>query len=121
MPKYGFDDTDWNAAKTEAREAIIERARVRGQICYSDLMARIESIDMDPHDPRVSPFLAEISLAEHADGRPLLTAIVTHKTGDMQPGPGFYDLAKRVGRNTSDLVKCWVDEFKKVHAYWEAH
>ncbi|MRS04693.1 hypothetical protein EG832_15975 [bacterium] len=119
MNRYGFEAAKWEEAKNEARAILIERAKVRGLISYSDLMYQITSIKMDPHDVRISPFLEEISLAEHSGGRPLITAIVTHKTGDMQPGHGFYELAKKLGKDITDLTKCWVEEFKKVHSYWE--
>jgi hypothetical protein len=36
----------------------------------------------------------------------------------MQPGPGFFELAEKLGRDTSDILDCWVNELKKVHAYW---
>ncbi len=48
----------------------------------------------------------------------MLSVIVVHKSGDMQPGPGFFDLAKKLGRDTSDILKCCVGELKKVHAVW---
>jgi hypothetical protein len=48
----------------------------------------------------------------------MLTVVVVHKTGDMQPGPGFYELAKRLGRDTKDILRCWVDELHRVHAVW---
>ena len=48
----------------------------------------------------------------------MLSVIVVHKSGDMQPGPGFFELAKKLGRNTSDILQCWVSELKKVHAHW---
>ena len=35
-------------------------------------------------------------------GRGMLSVIVVHKVGDMQPGPGFFQLAKKLGRDTSD-------------------
>ena len=38
----------------------------------------------------------------HAAGRGMLSVIVVHKQGDMQPGPGFFELAQRLGRDTSD-------------------
>jgi hypothetical protein len=38
----------------------------------------------------------------------------------MRPGPGFFELAEKLGRDTSDIVKSWVDELKKVHAYWNS-
>ena len=48
----------------------------------------------------------------------MLTVLVVHRAGDMQPGSGFFELAKQLGRNTSNILKCWVDELHKVHAVW---
>lgn len=45
----------------------------------------------------------------------MLSALVVHKEGDMQPGPGFFDLAKRLGKDVTDIDMCWLSEFKKVH------
>lgn len=118
MNKYGFSKPAWEAAKKEARTKLIEVARQRGRIPYSELVMHIHSIDIDAHDPRFAHFLAEISEAEDAAGRGMLTAIVTHKSGDMQPGPGFFELAQHRGRNTSNLLRCWVAEFNRVHDCW---
>ena len=118
--KHGFAQSDWDAAKEEARAIMIERAKVRGMIAYSDLVKRIKSITIEAHDPRLFHMLGEISSEEDAAGRGMLTVLVVHKVGDMQPGPGFFELAKRLGRNTSNLLKCWVDELHKVHAIWSA-
>jgi hypothetical protein len=43
--------------------------------------------------------------------------IVVHKAGDMQAGPGFFELARSLGRDTSDILAFWAEELKKVHAY----
>ena len=48
----------------------------------------------------------------------MLSVIVVHKVGDMQPGPGFFHPAKRLGRDTSDKTTCWVEELDRVHGYW---
>lgn len=73
---------------------------------------------MAAHDPRLFHFLGEIASEEDEAGRGLLTVVVVHKHGDMQPGPGFFELAKSRGRDTTDILKCWVDELHKVHALW---
>ena len=109
----------WNAAKGEAREIMIARARKRGMISYSDLVSKIEGLYLEPHDPRLFHLLGQISAEEDAAGRGMLTVVVVHKVGDMQPGPGFFELAEHLGRDTSDLLKCWVEELHKVHAIWE--
>lgn len=118
LNRYGFANAEWSAAKKEAREIMIERARVRGQIAYSDLVGRIQAIRLEPHDFRLFSLLGEISTAEDAAGRGMLSAIVVHKDGDMQPGPGFFELANELGRDTSDILVCWVNEIKKVYAVW---
>ena len=117
----GFPDDDWIAAQQGAVDLMVKAARRRGMITYSDLFAHLSRISMQPHDPRVHPFLEEIAVAEDAEGRGMLTVVVVHKTGDMEPGKGFYELAKRLGRNATDLQKCWIAELHKVHAYWAAH
>lgn len=118
---YGFSQADWAAAKQEARSLLIARAKLRGMIPYSDLVKEIRAISLDPHDQRLFHLLGEISSEEDADGRGMLSVIVVHKFGDMQPGPGFFELAKELGRDTSDILKCWVDELKKVHAVWSTN
>jgi molybdopterin synthase catalytic subunit len=116
--KHGFAQSDWDAAKEEARAVMIDRAKLRGMIPYSELVRHMKSIKIEAHDPRLFHMLGEISSEEDAAGRGMLTVLVVHKVGDMQPGPGFFELAKRLGRNTSNILKCWVDELHKVHAIW---
>jgi len=116
--KNGFAQADWDAAKKEARSVMIDRAKVRGMIPYSDLVKEIKAIKLDAHDPRLFHLLGEISSDEDGAGRGMLTVVVVHKVGDMQPGPGFFELAKSLGRNTSNILKCWVEELHKVHAVW---
>gem|GEM_PF-438876 len=91
---YGFKEVDWDKAKTEVKSILIEVARRKGRIAYSELASQIESIYLEAHDPRMFHLLGEISREEDAAGRGMLTAIVVHKSGDMQPGPGFFELAK---------------------------
>lgn len=87
-------------------------------IPYSDLVSQIESIKLSAHDKRLFHMLGEISSEEDAAGRGMLTVVVVHKSGDMQPGPGFFELAQSLGRDTRDILKCWITELHKVHAFW---
>jgi len=116
--KYGYNTDEWNAAKEEMRQALIERAKVRGMIPYSELVSQVKTIDLEPHSYVLAAMLGEISSEEDAEGRGMLTVIVIHKEGDMQPGPGFFELANDIGRDTSNILECWVDELKKVHRVW---
>ncbi len=118
MSTHGFDDSDWESAKSEVKEILIERAKLRNMIPYSELVENIHSIEVEAHDTRLFHLLGEVSSEEEAEGRGMLTVIVVHRHGDMQPGPGFFELAGRLGRDTSDILKCWIKELHKVHRYW---
>jgi hypothetical protein len=116
--KFGFDDAMWETAKAEGKALLADYARRRQMIPYSDFVARLRSVDLEPHDFRLRHLLGEISSEEYRAGRGMLTALVVHKTGDYQPGPGFFELAKQLGEDTSDVEKCWVQQVKKVFAIW---
>ena len=58
--------------------------------------------------------LGEISEEEDAAARGMLSVLVVHKGGDLMPGPGFFDLAASLGRNTTDRLKFWAEEFADV-------
>ena len=118
--KYGYLLDKWNKAKEEMRQVLIKIAKARGRIPYSGLVAKVKTITLEPESYALAAMLGEISTKENAAGRGMLSVIVVHKSGDMQPGQGFFELANELGRDTSDILKCWVDEFNKVHAYWSA-
>ena len=52
--KYGFAIEDGNAARSEMRRAIIERAKIEKTITYSDLCERVEAVRLDPHSYAVA-------------------------------------------------------------------
>jgi len=85
---------------------------------YSELARLIKSIQVEAHNQRLFYLLGEISTEEDTAGRGMLSVIVVHKVGDMQPGPGFFELAEKLERDTSDILECWVKELHRVHAYW---
>jgi len=118
MTRFGFSQSQWDAAKAETRQILIERAKIRGMIPYSELVTKIHSIHIEAHDQRLFDLLGEISSEEDAAGRGMLSVIVVHKHGDMQPGPGFFKLAEELGRDTSAILTCWVNELRNVHGYW---
>ena len=99
---------------------MIERATVRGMIPYSDLVAKIFTVKFFAHDTRLFHLLGEISVEENDAGRGLLSVVVVHKNGDMQPGPGFFLLGRHLGYDTKDLLKFWVEQLKKVHSVWSS-
>lgn len=65
--------------------------------------------------------LGEITEVEHAQGRPMLSAIVVNTSG--QPGPGFFILGQQLGRYSgttrAEEVEFWHTEEAKVYASWD--
>ena len=116
--KFGSPQETWELAKTQAIDALTQRAKVRGMMPYSELVQKIDAVKLEAHDPRLSELLMDISIDEEAKGRGMISALVVHKMGDMQPGTGFFELAKRLGKDTSDILACWITEVKRVHSIW---
>jgi len=121
METCGFSKGAWMAAKSEAKAALVAWAKVRGMMPYSELVREIRAVTLESHDTRLFHLLGQLSSEEAEAGRGMITALVVHKSGDMQPGPGFFELAQRLNRDTSDILGCWIGEVKKVHAYWSKH
>ena len=117
--RHGFSNEAWDMAKVQAKDILRRVARRQSLIPYSELAARITHAPMEAQDPRFFHFLGEISSEEDDAGRGLLTVLVVHKTGDMKPGPGFFELAQVRGRDVRDPEQCWVEELKKVYRTWE--
>jgi hypothetical protein len=123
-PKYvlqgSFDvpPEKWASAKSEIRSVLIDTAEKRSMIPYSELVGLVTSVNFKAFDQRLFAILGQLSVDEHEAGRPLLSVLVVHKTGDMQPGNGFFELAQALGRNTSDIDKAWIEEVRKVFQHW---
>jgi hypothetical protein len=115
---YGFEPENWQKAKEEMRQLLIQRARQCQTITYSDVVSNIKAIDLPRGSPALWKMLGEISTEEDAAERGMLTAIVVHGQGDTLPGAGFFKLGKRLGRDTSDKRACWIEELKRVYGAW---
>ncbi len=117
---HGYPQAVWEAATAEARQAMIAVAARRRVIAYSELVAKIHSLDLEPRSDRLAHMLGEISTAEHEAGRGMLTVVVVHKHGDQMPGPGFFQLASSLGHETKDREAFWIGELEKVYGAWSA-
>lgn len=118
MHTFGFPRSVWREAMDQAKAALVERARLRGMMTYSELAEAITAIDLSAHDVRLFSLLGQLSEEEYKAGRGMISALVVHKHGDMEPGLGFYDLAKELGLDTSDRLACWIGQVHQVHDYW---
>jgi hypothetical protein len=115
---HGFPGPAWQRAKEEGLAILKERAKRADPITYSDLVSMISAVVMEPHDARLAHFLGEISSEEHQAGRPLITALVVHKH-DLQPGRGFFELARSLGFSITDEIAFWSTEIQKLQLQWK--
>ena len=120
MDAHGFTKEVWDRAKSEGKAILSARAKRPKPIAYSEFVNQLTTIRLEPRDIRLAYLLEDISIEENAAGRGMLTVLVVHKSGDMKPGPGFFDLAAKLGRNTSDRDKCWLSEFNLVVEAWKS-
>lgn len=116
--QFGYPASVWETAREEMRRALIERAKSRGTIGYAELISQVRAIPLERHSAPFTAMLQEVAALEDGAGRGLITALVIHKHRDKLPGPEFYALAERLGRDTSDRARCWSDEAERVYAAW---
>jgi hypothetical protein len=102
---YGYRDDEWIDARMAARRLLVARAAVGETITYAELTATpLGHIAFRPDDPALGRLLGEVSAAEDAYGRGMLSAVVVRKQGSGAglPGAGFFVLARRLGRDVGD-------------------
>ena len=73
---YGFSSGTWEEAKEEVRQILIQRARNRETITYSDLVLEIQAIVFEPDSYALASMLGQVSCAERTAGRGMLSALV---------------------------------------------
>lgn len=115
--RYGFTDSQWQSAVTEANKILRRRAALRDTITYSELAAELDN-GIGYHDPAMDQLLRDVSTQEYEEGRGLLSVIVVHKHGDQEPGNGFYELAELLGFDVSEREAFWIAELNKVFDFW---
>jgi hypothetical protein len=102
-------------AITEIRTILEKVAQKKSAITYSELVSKVDAIYLEPDSELLAQILDEISSASNEQRGCMLSAVVIHKGSDELPGPGFFALAKQLGRNTSDKLAFHVDEIRRVH------
>ena len=115
---FGLTLEQWDAAKEELRQAILQAAWERRMTSYSEVAQAVSVVPLEPHSGLMNHSLGAIFRDEYEAGRPALTAIVTHKDGDKEPGPGFYDMARSLGYRLDEPFVFWsiqVQEVFKLH------
>ena len=98
---------------------LITAAKYRGTLTYQEI-AKILGVPLKGRymSKEVGAVLGAISRDENTHGRPMLSAIAVDAKG--KAGPGFFNLARILGRLTSeDDLAFWESECKAVYDTWK--
>lgn len=112
--KFGLTETQWEQAKAEVRKAILDAAWERRMTSYSEVADAVTTIRLEPFSAIMNNLLGDIFEEEKSAGMPALTSIVTHKYGDKEPGPGFYDMARDLGYRFDEPLVFWSTQVQDV-------
>ncbi len=107
-------ETQWDEAKAEVRAAIVEAAEARRMTSYSEVASKVTTVRLEPYSSLMNHLLGAVFEDEKAAGRPALTAIVTHKSGDLEPGAGFYQEARALGYQFDEPYVFWAQQVQNV-------
>jgi hypothetical protein len=112
--QFGLSDQEWDAAKAEVREAILEAAYDRRMTWYGEVASSVSAVNLDPYSALMNHLLGALFEDERDAGRPALTSIVTHKYGDKEPGAGFYEMARSLGYKFREPYIFWAQQVQDV-------
>jgi hypothetical protein len=95
-------------AEYAALHTILEDVARNGErVTYEDLARRIDervgSACLYATNKELWHLLSRLQQEDATEKRPLLSVVVVHKTGDHLPGPGFFELARQLGRMPADM------------------
>jgi hypothetical protein len=110
-----MDDQDF-----QVYSRILRVAMAGDTISYSVLAEEVGLPTTWPQlGPTIGPILDRINDYERFHGRPLGSAVVVLE-GQGIPGPGFFDMAERVGAMIpgEDQFSFWAREIAKVRRAW---
>lgn len=116
--RYGYPIDRWELAKDEMRTILVGVAKQQATIAYSEVTRDVDTIKFEPDSYAFHAMLGEISTEEADAGRGMLSAVVVHRDGETMPGPGFFTLAQKLHRDTSDKIMSWVAELNTAYDYW---
>ncbi len=106
-------------------EALKQVAR-SGSVTHYGAIAPLAGVNLNTGRGRreMGCVLAEVCRSEAQQGHPLLGSVVVRKDSQM-PGKGYFRGAQILGKfhggSDEDRRAFWLQELKRVHAYWAAH
>ena len=66
--KYGYEIEDWDLAKAEVKDLLIQRAKLRGMMPYSELTTKVRTIELEPNSQALAAMLGQVSEEEDEAG-----------------------------------------------------
>ena len=108
------------------RKRLIKAARGKKTIFYADLNQDCDLVldfTLAHHRNEIGELLGIISESEFANDRPLLSALVRHKSGQNEQGDGFFKLCEELGygewKNLKADPKFQFDIINECFAFWK--
>lgn len=124
-PVYKLDAEQRAQLKEEMRGLMIDTARARSTITYSELAAQMQTARVHYHSFLMAKLLDEIGGEEIQAGRGVLPAVVVRKSSGMPGGGYFRESAQLFGTPQDapppELEALWRDDLEAVYAYWAEH
>jgi len=122
MPSHGYVFTltpeEWAAYKDAMRAILIDAARSREILTYSELANRNPVAYLHPHSFTFTNMLRSVCGEEYAKGHGQLCALVVSKTTGMPSGGYFRGMAGEHDSN-EDLETRWRADVDHVFKLWE--
>ena len=117
MSKYGFSDAKWADLKEEVRQILVNAAKDREVMTYSELCDKL-SAHVFPGSWRLTALLSEVCTEEWDAGHGRLCALVVSKATGI-PGVGFFKGSFEIdSSDISDPVAFWQAEVEQVFTLW---
>lgn len=120
-PDWGFVEAEWRQLTRAYLDKLEPLARRQSSvtISYSDLVSGTDVAQHEVWWHVISDMLEVLVKACVDEGLPLITALVTY-TDQPHPGKGFFDAAKRFGRQPAgqDDDTFWIAELGRVRERW---
>ncbi len=120
---FGFDPDQWDAARSQACHALVQRALSGETIFYSELTPKITAIHLvtggDKDRAALGKMLGQISRRTHAQGIGMLSAFVVLKETN-RPANRFFALAKELGYRFDDRDKFWLQQMTELTNHYNS-
>ena len=114
---FGFDSQNWQRARQQVFEVLVDQARRCELISYSDLVEQIDAIDLEMSSDKdrgaLGWLLGDVSRETDETGIGMLSAMAVLKDRNV-PAFGFYDLARQLGYEFDDPELFWANQYEQV-------